>query len=1453
MKAKSNIPYVIGIGASAGGLEAIQHFFDAVPITTNLSFVIIQHLSPDFKSLMPELLKKHTELTIVTTDSNQFIFPNHIYLIPRRKLLTIQNHHLIVSDKDPNLAVNFPIDTFFHSLGNEMKNKAIGVILSGTGTDGINGLKTIKETGGLVMVQTPSSAKFDGMPQSAISTGLIDIIGSPQELAQQCLYITNGQPNLILEGEKEENFFSQEDLTYIIHTLLLKTGIDFQFYKKGTIERRLIKRIQIKGFETLDDYRDFLATSEEEPHLLSKEFLIGVTQFFRNIEAFNHLEKEIIPLIYQNSRTDEIRIWCIGCSTGEEAYSIAMLMHEHQTRHNIPKTFKVFASDIDKNSIQVASQGFYSANILADVPLIFLEKYFEKRNKGYVVKKELKNHIVFSHHNVLKDPPFINLDLAICRNLLIYFDTRLQKSFIERVQYSLNPKAYLFLGAGESLSHDHHFFETIEHRLKIYRKKNHSRVYSPSLLNLYPPPEKKETQKSKKLPSFHLNPSKSNQYDLENYADILIGHYAQKCLLVNANLDLLYTVGDFHDILRFPNSRTRFNLEYMLNNEQLAIFRTGVSNASNKNSIYHYKDVPFIKEDHHFKLQLIFKPIWNVENNEKLFVIEVEQKAQEALQEIVQVFEKDTYARQQIQALELELKETKYRLKSIIEQYETTYEELQTTNEELMSSNEELQSTNEELQSVNEELYTVNTELQAKISELTEVNNDINNLLSSTDIGTIFLDRTLHIRKFTAAIEKQFALQKADIGRNISDFSDSIGFHKYIYDIQEVLKEHISKEFEVQNTDGEYYLMKLNPFITTKKEIQGVVISFVNISAQKRAEKELLISENRHRLLIDHLTSFTFEQDAYGNIKAISPGLEKYTENAPEKYQGNHWLKLVHPEDQRELIPVWQDAIQEKHMFNTEKVRFKNKSTEKYHHFITAAVPFFDEEGQIEEWFGAGIDIQNIKDAEEAIKQNEARYRFLYNNTPVMQQSLDSEGNITQVSKYWQEELGYGVEEIIGRPFVDFMTNKSKKYATDVILPLFYKTGECKNIPFQFFKKNGEVIDTLLSATSEKDEQGKVLSSLAVITDITDKKKTEQALYEKEKELEIEKQFRFLTDYAPVFIWLSGLHQSRYHFNHYWLTFTGRTLEDERGFGWLDNVHPDDRSICENIFKNAYTHKKNYQMNYRLRRHDGLYRWILERGTPRFAKDKIFLGFVGSCIDFTEEKETKEKLQTSIQELEQFAYVATHDLRSPIVNLQSLIDIFYAQGFVTEENSKITEKIKDCTEEIHMTLHDLIAVVTAQKKLDETIRLVNFQEIFDQIHKGIEEQIISTKATLYTNFEKAPEIHYIPSHLRSIFQNLLTNSIKYRSPYRNPEIFIETSKTNEFICLSVKDNGTGIDMEKKDKVFGLFKRLNEKEEGKGIGLFLTKSQVESQGGKIDLKSELDSGSIFYVYLKNLQN
>ena len=455
----------------------------------------------------------------------------------------------------------------------------------------------------------------------------------------------------------------------------------------------------------------------------------------------------------------------------------------------------------------------------------------------------------------------------------------------------------------------------------------------------------------------------------------------------------------------------------------------------------------------------------------------------------------------------------------------------------------------------------------------------------------------------------------------------------------------------------------------------------------------------------------------------------------------------------------------------------------------------------------------------------------------VCEVSLQTNGFLITQNEQFFEGLGQHKFMIHSRTHFILQKNDSPKQTTTTIAP----SHEVSTLD-----KINELEQELIST---RKQMGRLIEKYNFIQH--ELKLTNKEVYQKQKELEIEKQFRFLTDYAPAFIWLSKLNQSRYHFNQYWMEFTGRTLEEETGRGWLENVHPDDQKIFRDTYDEAYAKQESFQVFYRLRRHDGIYRWILERGRPRFTHEGVFLGFIGSCIDFTEEKETKEQLRQSNEELEQFAYVATHDLRAPISNLLSLIEIFYDQELITPENGFIINKIKQSTREVHDTLHDLIDVVAINKNLDTTIKCLDFQQIYQQVSKGIEEHIQKSGAQIKVDFSRASSIYYIPSHLRSIFQNLLTNAVKYRSPDRVPQIEVSTYPVSEYTCIKIKDNGIGIDMHKKDKVFGLFQRLNESTEGKGIGLFVTKSQVESKGGKINFESELNRGSTFYVYLLNL--
>ncbi len=1306
--------HVIGIGASAGGLEAIRSFFEEINAFPNASFVIIQHLSPDFKSLMGELLKDHTPLTITTAYDHEKVQANTIYLIPQGKVMEIHAGELWVHDKDPNIAIHYPIDTFFHSLAQSYQDKAIGIILSGTGSDGTRGLKSIKEEGGIVMVQDPESSQFDGMPNSAISTGLVDILGTPEELASQTVQIVRQEPS---SGNHTylERPITTRGLNNILHTILIKTGLDFQYYKKSTLARRLTKRIRVNNLNTIEDYYDYLLSHEVEVESLAKDMLIGVTQFFRNPEAYEIIKKEVIPALFsEKNPSEDIRIWSIGCSTGEEAYSLALLLEDYRHEHKIQQGYKIFATDLDKEAINRASLGSYVESIFVDIPPEFLERYFIRRNERYEVKKTIRDNIVFASHNVLKDPPFINLDFISCRNLLIYFEPKMQISVLDKLQYSLNKGGYLFLGISEYLKKNLEDYEIINNKWRIFRNNRSDKLPVTEWQHkTFTPLDRKRVQEPIKRPKERIiaNPL------AESYATVLLDHYAPQCLLVDLELEVLHMAGKMGNYLKMPASRNQFNLEYMVNREQSAIFRSGIRKASSSNSPYLVKEVPLSRNGQAQLMNLRFTPVWSEELQDKYFVIEFEENTQAELAkdvELIEVFSRDKYAQQQIESLQLELKETKYRLKMAIERYETTSEELQTTNEELMSSNEEMQSTNEELQSVNEELHTVNTELQSKIEELTNVNNDVNNLLTSSDIGTIFLDRDLRIRKFTPAVEKQFNLVNTDIGRPIFDFSSNFGFEQFRKDLLEVLNEGASHQFEIEQQEGLHYLMKFNPFINKKREIDGLVISFVDISASKKAQKALEVSE------------------------------------------GN--------------------------------------------------------------------------------------YKKLYNNTPALLYSINPEGKITSVSNYWLEYMGYQRSEVLNRHFYDFVSGEFRPESQNNHGEPFFVSGKAEHLPFQFVKKSGEIMDTLLSAISESDESGKATRALAILTDITGLKRAENAL------IESESRFRNLVDSSPVLIWMLDQDMKIVHLNKTWEQFRGHELSKQLGQEWFAWLHEEDQEATRTLMEEAYAQRVPFENLSRIHRSDLAFRWLITRGVPFHNREGEFQGYIGSSLDITENKINQEKLERYNRELEQFAYVATHDLRSPIVNLKTLVQFFYRKGLVNSDNEEVIDRIAQSVDIIHDTLDDLIYIVASKKALDDKVSQVHFETLAQNIMHDINGQIEKFQAQITFDFSRAPQINSVPSHLKSIVSNLLMNACKYRHPDRPPVIYIYTESVEAYICFTIRDNGRGIKPENYEKIFGMFQRLDDDVEGKGIGLYVTRSQVEALGGYVEVNSEYGQGTTFQVYL-----
>ncbi len=837
---------VIGIGASAGGLEAITRLVSKLSDGSGAAFVFLQHLSPNTKSMIGELLAKHTGMPVRMVYKDQPVKANHIYVMAENKNIVFSKGMLLTKDRPPESEINLPIDQFFNSLGEALGSHAVGVLLSGTGTDGTRGLRTIKEKGGFVLVQSPESAKFDGMPRAAIDLKIADRVSPPEELAQDIQYIlTNrnfGNSEASFQNEaKDETYFNK-----IVQLVSERTHVNFSEYREPTLSRRLENRMLLRKCNDLKAYWEVIQQDATEVAALFSNFLIGVTNFFRDPEAYEILKKEVLPEVFSRPREAgaPYRFWVPACSTGEEAFTLAMLIEDYLKANNRRDIqYKVFASDIDEHAIQFALKSTYSLNMVADVPEQYKSKYFIREGDYMMIKPSLRKRIMFAVQNLLGDPPFINMDLISCRNLLIYLQPEVQQKALSTMHFALNPGGFLFLGPSESLGSLKYAFEKHTRSWNIFTKRADKSPRLQSSFSL----QRKKTPPEKSKPHMSNFQSESGLpfTDTDPFTRFLVERFAPIAFFVTEELDILYLNGEAERILNMPRALARFNLSKMLSKEDLLTFKSGVQQVISEGGPISFESVLLKKREQEFTAEVRFDlphlpelyESREKETTPKVVLIEVylpEEKPGEQEDEPAP----KNLTEGKVTTLQKQLKASKRRSRELVNELEATNEELQTSNRELMASNEELQSTNEELQSVNEELYTVNSELQMKNEELTTANNDISNLLKSTDIGTIFLDKELKIRRFTPAVRRQFNLIDSDVGRSITNFSSTFKGLDIEEVCQEVFRALSPFEKEIVDKEGDHYLLRVLPYRTEEDYIDGLVLTFVNIN-------ELAISRNQ--------------------------------------------------------------------------------------------------------------------------------------------------------------------------------------------------------------------------------------------------------------------------------------------------------------------------------------------------------------------------------------------------------------------------------------------------------------------------------------------------------------------------------------------------------------------------------------------------------------------------------
>jgi two-component system, chemotaxis family, CheB/CheR fusion protein len=893
---------VIGIGSSAGGLRPLQAFFTALPADTGMCFVVVTHLSPEHESMLAELLQPYTQMPVRQVMERVEMQPNHVYVIPPGKRLLVSDKGLDLDEFDMRRGQRLQIDSFFRSLG-EHHGDGAAIILSGTGSDGAVGMQSIKENGGLLLVQDPKEAEYDGMPRSAIATGLVDIVAPVAELAAKLVEAKRTQASLKVPQEPEKlSETAQQTLAQILTQLRTRMGHDFSGYRKSTLLRRISRRMALARAETLPDYLKYLREESEEIEILFRDLLIHVTEFFRDSEAWERLAEQVIPQLFVGKRkNDTIRIWSVGCATGEEAYSLAILLMEHSATLANPPEFQIFASDLGKNALEFARAGIYPEAIAANVSEQRLDRFFERDNSHYRVRPDVRERILFTPHNLLQDPPFSRLDLITCRNLLIYLERELQERVFESFHYGLNPQGYLFLGSAESIGGMDNLFETADKQYRIYRRSQKSR-------------------ETRVLPSLPLSSRTllaggeeqrrgGRGVDVETHRRAL-EEVGPPSLLVDETYTVLHLSETAGRYLLPPGGRPTSEATKLVRPELQPALRAALFDAFERGQSSITRPIPVRFNGASSPVILMVRPL--PQRKRALVLFLEDEKWGDAWPGAGQdPGDQSVSGTRSTQELEGQLHQTQQRLQSMRKEYETTVEELRATNEELQSTNEEYKSTleeletsKEELQSVNEELHTINLEMKFKVEEVSQAHSDLQNLLASTEIATLFLDRHLCIGRYTPRAAQLFNLMPSDKDRPIIHLRSNLAYEELEADARSVLATLRPVEREVRDGDGHWYLVALRPYRTLEDRIDGVVITFVDITTNKVAELALAQSEERYRLLMENVREYAiFMLDTDSQITTWNTGAERIFGYTKEEAIGRKGSMIFTPEDRAAGAP----------------------------------------------------------------------------------------------------------------------------------------------------------------------------------------------------------------------------------------------------------------------------------------------------------------------------------------------------------------------------------------------------------------------------------------------------------------------------------------------------------------------------------------------------------------------
>jgi two-component system CheB/CheR fusion protein len=946
--------FVVGVGASAGGLEALQHLFEKTELTGAFAYAVIQHLSPDFESVMGELLAPHTPLKVVRAQHGMKLQADHVYLMPPRHEMAVRDGQIQLTERDPAKGLFLPIDVFFRSLAEDFGPRAVGIVLSGTGSDGSRGVRAIHEAGGLIIAQD-DTAKFDGMPRSAVDTGTVDLVLPPEAMADALgrYQAHNGQ----LDDVNDAN---PDVLVRIFELLRRESGIDFAGYKGSTVGRRIQRRLLLTRSGDLGQYLDRIAADQNELRSLYCDLLIGVTRFFRDEEVFDRLRNEVVPgLVDALANDDELRVWVAGCASGEEAYSMAIVLAEEFRRRNRLGAFRVFATDVHSASLEAASAGVYSADSVERVPVALRESYFRPHRDGFQIAPELRGHVVFAHHNLLRDAPFTRLDLVSCRNVLIYLGTNMQRKALAAFHFALKTNGVLVLGPSESPASVGDAFSIVDSRWKMFRKLHDARILAD--IRNTPATFEGTGRGVSRRPPEDVRVSRSRE--------LLLQEYGPPSLLVDGELRLLHTFNAASEFLTPKDGRPSLNLLDLVDGELRAVLSAAIRRAQRDMRTVRLDGVNVATARGERQVSVVVRPVQGNGRAEDAWSISLEPKPADGQSAALPPdgHDRGEMMTERVSSLEGELRFARENLQATIEEMETSNEELQATNEELIASNEELQSTNEELHSVNEELYTVNAEYQSKIAELTELTADMTHLLEATEVHTLFVDKDLRLRKFTPKIGEAFHLLPQDVGRRLDSFAHDFQDDELLADLERVLASGTTIEREVRDRTGRPYFMRILPYRSTGG-IAGVVLTLIDLAALKTVQRDL-------EGVLEHSPSFIYLKDASGRYLVCGRQCEQIMGQRRELIIGKTDQQLLPP-----AIAEARGACEQRVIATGETVELEEQLLvgADVRSFLTIIFPLRDGQGMPYAVAGISTDITEQKRAsDEARRDVQRRDQFL--------------------------------------------------------------------------------------------------------------------------------------------------------------------------------------------------------------------------------------------------------------------------------------------------------------------------------------------------------------------------------------------------------------------------------------------------------------------------------------------